>query len=273
MPPERKRPARARPQPSPEDPGSAAESSAANAAPRALRLDDLLELLQAGRLKLEGLLPNGSNYTFLATVARGDLRVLAVYKPTRGEQPLWDFPEETLALREVAAYLTSDALGWDFVPPTVYRTQGPHGPGSLQYFVHAQPDCHYFTFSTEDKAELPRVALFDLLINNADRKGGHIIKDTDGKLWLIDHGICFNSQPKLRTVVWDFGGQPIPDPLLDDLRAFRQRLDDDPALRDAYAALLNPTEVAALRRRADRLLQARAFPEPGPGRNYPWPPL
>jgi uncharacterized repeat protein (TIGR03843 family) len=275
MPPERKRPARARPQPpaSPEPPSASADTSGADTAPPALGLDDLLELLHAGRLKLEGLLPNGSNYTFLASVARGKLRVLAVYKPTRGEQPLWDFPEETLALREVAAYLTSDALGWDFVPPTIYRAEGPHGPGSLQYFVHAQPDCHYFTFSPEDKAELPRVALFDLLINNADRKGGHIIKDTAGKLWLIDHGICFNSQPKLRTVVWDFGGQPIPDPLLADLRAFRQRLDADADLRDAYAALLNPAEVAALRRRADRLLHTRTFPEPGPGRNYPWPPL
>ena len=276
MPPQRSRPARRpdtakrrprRPTPEPEP---AAESAPAA---RTISLADLLRLLQEATLELQGLLPNGSNYTFLATVTRGDEIAYAVYKPTRGEQPLWDFPEETLALREVAAYLTSDALGWDFVPPTIYRADGPHGPGSLQYFVHAQPDCHYFTFSNEDKAELPRVALFDLLINNADRKGGHIIKDTSGKLWLIDHGICFNSQPKLRTVVWDFGGQPIAPSLLDDLSAFRQRLDDDAELAEAYARLLTPTEVNALRRRADRLLKSRAFPEPGPGRNYPWPPL
>jgi len=241
--------------------------------PRAVSLETLLLLLQEGRLEIQGLLPNGSNYTFLAVLTRAKMRALAVYKPTRGEQPLWDFPEETLAYREVAAYLTSDVLGWDFVPPTVYRTEGPHGPGSLQYFIQAQPDCHYFTFSNDEKAELPRVALFDLLINNADRKGGNILRDTEGKLWLIDHGICFNAQPKLRTVVWDFGGQPIPSDLLADLRAFRQRLDDDADLLTAYNSLLAANEVAALRRRADRLLSARKFPEPGPGRNYPWPPL
>jgi uncharacterized repeat protein (TIGR03843 family) len=173
----------------------------------------------------------------------------------------------------VAAYLTSEALGWNFVPPTVYRTDGPHGAGSLQYYVQAQPDCHYFTFSEAEKAELPRVALFDLLVNNADRKGGHILKDTQDKLWLIDHGICFNTQPKLRTVVWDFGGQAIPEPLVDDLADFRQRLDDDEDLKEAFATLLSAAEVQAVRRRADRLLAARKFPEPGPGRNYPWPPL
>jgi uncharacterized repeat protein (TIGR03843 family) len=270
VPSERSHPARRSPKP---PPAPEPETDAAPSASRTITLADLLRLLQEGTLELQGLLPNGSNYTFLATVTRSDETLYAVYKPTRGEQPLWDFPEDTLALREVAAYLTSDALGWDFVPPTIYRTDGPHGPGSLQYFVHAKPDCHYFTFSNEEKAELPRVALFDLLINNADRKGGHIIKDTAGKLWLIDHGICFNSQPKLRTVVWDFGGQPIPTDLLDDLAVFRQRLDEDAELAEAYAQLLSPAEVAALRRRTDRLLKSSAFPEPGPGRNYPWPPL
>ncbi len=238
-----------------------------------ISVEALLMLLQEGQLEIQGLLPNGSNYTFLAFAARGERRTLAVYKPTRGEQPLWDFPEETLAYREVAAYLTSEALGWDFVPPTVYRTAGPHGPGSLQYFIQAQPDCHYFTFSNDDKAELPRVALFDLLINNADRKGGHLIKDQAGKLWLIDHGLCFNTQPKLRTVVWDYGGLPIPDDLLAEVSAFRRRLDEDAALGEAYHSLLSKAEVAALARRADRLLSTRTFPEPGPGRNYPWPPL
>jgi uncharacterized repeat protein (TIGR03843 family) len=247
--------------------------SNSNPKPRAISLPALLTLLQEGRLEVQGLLPNGSNYTFLALLTRGALRALAVYKPTRGEQPLWDFPEETLAYREVAAYLTSEALGWDFVPPTIYRTDGPHGPGSLQFFIQAQPDCHYFTFSNEEKAELPRVALFDLLVNNADRKGGHILRDTSGKLWLIDHGICFNTQPKLRTVVWDFGGQAIPAELLEDVRDFRRRLDDDRDLLEAYKTLLSSAEVAALRRRADKVLAAQKFPEPGPGRNYPWPPL
>ncbi len=240
---------------------------------RPVKLETLLRVLQEGKIEVQGLLPNGSNYTFFAMVSQADMRTFAVYKPTRGEQPLWDFPEETLAFREVAAYLTSEALGWAFVPPTVYRTNGPHGPGSLQYYVQAQPDCHYFTFSEAEKAELPRVALFDLLVNNADRKGGHILKDTHNKLWLIDHGICFNTQPKLRTVVWDFGGQAIPDPLLDDLAEFRKRLDDDKDLKEAFASLLSGAEINAVRRRADRLLAARKFPEPGPGRNYPWPPL
>ena len=240
---------------------------------RTIQLDTLLELLQNGPIEIQGLLPNGSNYTFFALIGEGELRTFSVYKPTRGEQPLWDFPEETLAYREVAAYLASEALGWNFVPPTVYRTAGPHGPGSLQYFVQAQPDCHYFTFSETDKAELPRVALFDLLINNADRKGGHIIKDTQGKLWLIDHGICFNAQPKLRTVVWDFAGQPMAPELLEDLADFRQRLDSDDDLKTAFAGLLARDEVSALRRRATRLLNNPVFPEPGPGRNYPWPPL
>ena len=238
-----------------------------------IKLETLLQLLQDGQIEVQGLLPNGSNYTFFALVSQAEMRTFAVYKPTRGEQPLWDFPEETLALREVAAYLTSEALGWNFVPPTVFRTGGPHGAGSLQYFVDAQPDCHYFTLAESEKAELPRVALFDLLINNADRKGGHIIKDTHDKLWLIDHGICFNTQPKLRTVVWDFGGQPISEPLLDDLTDFRRRLDDDKGLKAAFASLLSGAEINALRRRADRLLAAGKVPEPGPGRNYPWPPL
>jgi uncharacterized repeat protein (TIGR03843 family) len=240
---------------------------------RSVSLEALLILLQEGTLTIEGLLPEGSNYTFLASVARAGQQTYAVYKPTRGEQPLWDFPEATLALREVAAFVVSEALGWHFVPPTIYRTEGPHGPGSLQYFVQTEPDCHYFTLSKTDKQLLPRVAVFDLLVNNADRKGGHILKDTHGKLWLIDHGICFNAQPKLRTVVWDFSGQAIPEDLVKDVRELRKRLDSDHELAGALGSLLTPEEVSALRRRADRLVASRKFPEPGPGRNYPWPPL
>jgi uncharacterized repeat protein (TIGR03843 family) len=242
-------------------------------ASRSISLDSLLILLQEGTLTVEGLLPEGSNYTFLTTVSRGEQETYAVYKPTRGEQPLWDFPESTLALREVAAFVVSEALGWHFVPPTVYRHDGPHGPGSLQYFVQAQDDCHYFTLSPEEKRKLPRVAVFDLLVNNADRKGGHILKDTTGKLWLIDHGICFNTQNKLRTVVWDYSGQSIPEALLQDVGALRQKLEPGQDLAESLSSLLSDDEVAAMRRRADRLLANRKFPQPGPGRNYPWPPL
>ncbi len=242
-------------------------------APRPVSLAVVLKLLQEGQLDLQGLMPNGSNYTFLVAASDGDQKLYAIYKPTQGEQPLWDFPEDTLALREVAAFLVSETLGWCFVPPTVYRTEGPHGPGSLQMFVQAEPESHYFNMQVEDKGELRRVALFDLLINNADRKGGHVFKDAGGKLWLIDHGICFHAQNKLRTVIWDFAGEPIPDDLLTDIQDFRERLQSNADLKTAISSLLDPLEVSALRRRADKLLKTRQYPEPGPGRNYPWPPL
>jgi len=244
-----------------------------DSAPRPVSLEVILTLLQQGRIDMQGLLPNGSNYTFFVGVGDGKQKAFAVYKPTKGEQPLWDFPSETLALREVAAFLVSETLGWCFVPPTVYRAEGPHGAGSLQLYIQAQPEAHYFNFAEKDKSELRRVALFDLLINNADRKGGHVIKDLTGKVWLIDHGICFHAQPKLRTVIWDFAGEAIPDALLDDVQEFRARLDKEQDLKAAIGSLLEPVEVSALRRRADKLLNTRRYPEPGPGRNYPWPPL
>lgn len=242
-------------------------------APRPISLHDMLTLLQEGALELRGLLPDGSNYTFLATVGDGTQKTLAVYKPTRGERPLWDFPAETLAYREVAAFLVSEVLGWNFVPPTVFRPEGPHGPGSVQFFVQAQNDIHYFNLSETDQPELQRIALFDLLANNADRKGGHVLKDEAGKLWAIDHGICFHAQPKLRTVIWDFAGQSIPKNLLEDVSDFRQRLDKDKDLKTAINSLLAPLEISALRRRADKLVASGCYPDPGPGRNYPWPPI
>jgi uncharacterized repeat protein (TIGR03843 family) len=245
----------------------------ASSAPRPVSLEVVLKLLQEGRIDLQGLMPNGSNYTFLVAVGDGQQKLFAIYKPTQGEQPLWDFPSETLARREVAAFLVSETLGWCFVPPTVYRAAGPHGPGSLQMFVQAQPEAHYFNMQAEDKTELRRVALFDLLINNADRKGGHVIKDTAGKMWLIDHGICFHAQNKLRTVIWDFAGESIPADLLADVQDFRDRLASEKDLKTAIGTLLEPIEISALRRRADKLIKSGQYPEPGPGRNYPWPPL
>lgn len=233
----------------------------------------MLALLREGELKLEGLLPHGSNYTFLTRVSRGQEVTFAVYKPIKGEQPLWDFPEETLALREVAAFVVSEALHWDFVPPTIYREEGPHGAGSLQYFVPARPDFHYFTVTDDERPEMRRVALFDVIVNNADRKGGHVLKDQADKIWLIDHGICFHAQNKLRTVIWDFAGEPIPDDLLKDVEAFRQRLECDEALKTTLNSLLDPLEVAALRRRTDKVIASRRYPQPGTGRSYPWPPV
>ena len=149
------------------------------------------------------------------TVRYAGQELPAVYKPIRGEQPLWDFPDNTLARREVAAYLVSEALGFHFVPYTTLREDGPfYGEGSLQQYIEYDPEYHYFSFSQEDKERLRPVAFFDLLVNNADRKGSHVLieKDTD-KLWVIDHGICFHEEDKLRTVIWDFAGKPIPGEL------------------------------------------------------------
>jgi uncharacterized repeat protein (TIGR03843 family) len=244
------------------------------ALPRPVDLQTILTLLQEGRLEIQGRFVSSSNYTFYALVSDGAQQTFAVYKPTQGERPLWDFPEETLALREVAAFLVSEALGWGLVPPTVYRPDGPYGAGSLQTFIQADPEVHYFTLAEPDKPELRRIALFDLLINNADRKGGHLLKDLSGKIWVIDHGICFHAEKKLRTVIWDFAGEPIPENLLDDVAQFRARLKTEQDLKTAINSLLSPPEVAALGRRADRLVAARRYPTPTPGeRNFPWPPL
>lgn len=235
---------------------------------------DYLTALQEGELTLKGQFMWGSNYTFLAEVQYADDSLSAVYKPRKGERPLWDFPAATLSHREVAAYLVSEALGWGLVPPTVYRRRGPLGPGSLQLFVDHDPDIHFFTMTAEDRQRLRPVALFDLLINNADRKGGHILRGTDGHLWLIDHGICFNAEEKLRTVVWDFAGESIPDDLLADVAAFRQRLEPETELFTALEAHLKRGEIAALAHRARLLLDTCAFPDPPEDRrSYPWPPV
>ncbi len=233
----------------------------------------VLEALRDGTLKLQGLLPDGSNYTFLSTVKHKGLTLPAVYKPIKGERPLWDFPENTLALREVAAFLVSQSLNWDLVPPTVYRPSGPHGPGSLQFFVNAEPEWHYFNVTDVERPIFKRVAAFDVVINNADRKAGHVLKSSDGQFWLIDHGVTFHAQHKLRTVIWDFAGEPLPDDLCSDLQAFRTRLEEDEDLRGAFDSLLDPLEVAALRRRIERLVDAGVFPQPRSNYSYPWPPI
>jgi len=233
--------------------------------------DPILSALSSGTIELKGQFVWGSNYTFLVQVTQGDETRSAVYKPARGERPLWDFPEGTLAQREVAAYVVSRALGWDLVPPTVLRPDGPAGAGSLQLFVDADPERHYFTFTEAEKQRLRPVAVFDLLINNADRKGGHVLLGESDHLWLIDHGVCFHAEDKLRTVIWDFVGEPIPRELLAALRRLRLALLDDDALRTELGGLLAAEEVEALQARADRLLRLKRFPPPGADRPYPWP--
>jgi uncharacterized repeat protein (TIGR03843 family) len=213
----------------------------------------------------------GSNYTFLVNVRHEGQELQAVYKPSKGEQPLWDFPDSTLAHREVAAYLVSEALGWCFVPFTTLREDGPYGPGSLQQYIEYDPNYHYFNFTDEDKARLEPVMLFDLLCNNADRKGSHvIIEEETHKLWLIDHGLCFHEYDKLRTVIWDYAGELIPDELLEPLT----RLSSAKNLLADLEVHLNPREISALLARAKSLVTSGVFPLPPEHRRaFPYPPL
>lgn len=235
----------------------------------------ILKALQSGELDLQGQFLLGSNYTFLCRLSTPAMELVAVYKPGRGEQPLWDFPQGTLVKREVAAYAVSESLGWELVPPTVYRRRKlPLGPGSLQQYVEHDPEYHYFRFSPEDKQRLRPVALFDLLINNADRKGGHVLRDPDGHLWLIDHGVCFHEEDKLRTVIWDFAGEAIPDELLADVQRLAVELECEGSIAQELNKWLYPAEIRALMRRAQRVLSTGIFPYPaGSRRPYPWPPV
>jgi hypothetical protein len=230
-----------------------------------------LQRLRDGDLEILGLLPRSSNYTFLTRVHDDDDPLFAVYKPRRGEAPLWDFPEGTLCNREVAAYVVAEALGWPWVPPTVLR-DGPHGTGSVQLFVRFDPERHYLTMREERPDDFRRIALFDVVANNADRKSGHCLFEADdgGRLFSVDHGVCFHDEPKLRTVIWDFAGEEVPSDLLDDLRRLGERLADGP-LRAEVGDLLLPAETRALERRLADLVEDARFPEPGPGRPYPWP--
>jgi uncharacterized repeat protein (TIGR03843 family) len=232
----------------------------------------VLPILDNGEIELEGQFLWGSNYTLLVKVNCEGETIDAVYKPSRGERPLWDFPRSTLALREVAAYLVSDALGWDFVPPTVFREAGPMGEGSLQMHVEHDPDHHFFNFNMAETESLRAASLFDVLINNADRKGGHFIVDDEDKIWLIDHGICFHPDPKLRTVLWNFAGERLPERLCADLQTFAAQLTPEAEIFHQLAACLSHREIDAMAHRADYLLESGIFPAPPDNaRPYPWP--
>lgn len=225
-----------------------------------------LELLERGEIAVKGRLPWASNATFLVEVTRGRAVTLGVYKPQRGERPLWDFPRG-LYRREVAAYLLSEAFGWGLVPPTLER-DGPYGPGSIQLFVDADFEEHYFTLRErpEHRIALARLCAFDLVANNADRKAGHCLLGRDGRLYAIDNGLCFHVEPKLRTVVWDLAGEPIPP----DIRKAASRLGAQD-LPEGLARLLAAEERAALIARARALGAADQFPEDATGMRYPWP--
>lgn len=238
-----------------------------------METEEILSALQLGTLHLEGQFIYGSNYTFMAACQFKDQTFKTVYKPVRGERPLWDFAHHTLSRREVAAFLVSEALGWGLVPPTVFRRKGaPMGAGSIQLFIAHDPDVHYFNLSEEFKTLLPRVMLFDLLINNADRKGGHLLISPDGELFLIDHGLSFHVEDKLRTVVWDHAGEPIPAQLLDDLKTTISMLASGGKLFHDLSRHLMDEEIAALRNRAQLFLSGGMFPLPPEDRRaYPWP--
>ena len=233
----------------------------------AVGIVEATDLMSGGEVSVEGRLPWSSNQTFLVTVDDGTDQVRAVYKPFRGERPLWDFPDG-LYRREVAAYQLSEALGWGLVPPTVERESGPFGVGSFQLFVDADFEQHYFTLleAGAHHAALKAVCAFDLAANNTDRKSGHVLLGTCGDIWAIDHGVCFNAEPKLRTVIWDYADEPIPPELLADLDRVARDLPDE------LVHTLGHEEVEALVGRLGFIVRTGVFPEPDPHRHaYPWP--
>jgi uncharacterized repeat protein (TIGR03843 family) len=215
---------------------------------------------------VQGRLPWSSNGTFLVELCLDGENSQAVYKPLRGERPLWDYPPG-LYRREVGAWVVSEALGWGLVPETVMRDDGPLGPGSVQRFVHADFEEHYFTLleRPEHHDALKAICTFDMLINNGDRKSGHCLLDEDGRIWGIDHGLCLHAHPKLRTVIWDFEGQPSPDDLLEDVA----RLSLSPPA--GLAGLVTDAELAALATRAAAMVRRPIFPAARSARAFPWP--
>jgi uncharacterized repeat protein (TIGR03843 family) len=229
--------------------------------------DEALRLLDSGDITVKGRMPWSSNATFLAEVSDGDTTALAVYKSGRGERELWDFPP-CVYRREVASWALSDALGWTIVPPTVLRREGPLGEGSLQWFVAADFEQHYFTLyeaGTHHDA-LRTVCAFDLVANNTDRKSGHVLVDEDGGIWAIDNSLTFHEDFKLRTVIWEYATEPVPEPLLDDLDRFVRG-----GVPDSLTTLLSKAECSALLARARAVTREGCFPMDSSGRRYPWP--
>lgn len=233
---------------------------------------EITQFLSSSEIESCQLVPQGSNYTFQALLcnARGR-RWYGIYKPMSGETPLRDFPYATLYKREYAAYLVSEAGGWRFVPPTVIR-DGPHGIGSMQLFIEHKPASNFFTLRDQGSHEqmLKKIALYDAVTNNTDRKGGHILEDLKGRLWCIDQGLTFNEYPKLRTVIWDYAGNAISEGMLDMVRNVQKKIAGD-ELGTALKELLSAREISALNSRIETLLKEKTFPLPGGYRNVPWP--
>ena len=230
---------------------------------------DDVAVLESGELEVVGLLPRASNSTFLARALGPGGPIPVVYKPRAGETPLWDFPDGTLCNREVAAAVLAEALGWPNVPATVLRN-GPYGAGSVQRYVEALPGEHYLTLRERRLDEFAPVAAFDVVAGNGDRKSGHCLLGKDGRVWVVDHGLCFSAHPVLRTVIWDFAEEPLPRSLLEDIGRVARELRGGP-LRSRLLELLAEDEVDAVAGRADALRADGTFPSPGPGRSIPWP--
>jgi uncharacterized repeat protein (TIGR03843 family) len=258
-----------------------------------LPAEEALALVRNGALELEGRLVEASNISLRAVVSLDGVEARCVYKPVRGERPLWDFPDGTLAGREVSAYLVSAASGWDLVPPTVLR-DGPLGIGACQLWIDSAADREElidfvparrvpvgwhtvasarddegrrYALAHADDPRLARLAVLDAVINNADRKGAHVLSDVDGRLYGVDHGVCFHVDDKLRTVLWGWAGTPLPDEAVEMLSALRAALRG--SLAAALATHLTAAELRELRTRVNRLLATRSFPEP----DHDWPPL
>ncbi|MGH2558219.1 MAG: SCO1664 family protein [Thermomicrobiales bacterium] len=244
------------------------DDSAGAAPPPPLSDADALVLLRESEIVASRLIPWGSNYSFAVALEALDGRdQLAIYKPRNGEAPLYDFPDGTLYLRETAAYLLGKLLGWDFVPPTIVRS-GPHGIGSLQLYVYPEAESAASQQYWQGCApEIERVVLFDHIANNADRKIGHCLRDHLGRVWGIDHGLTFNQVPKMRTVLWQYVGQPISPTFLDDVVDLRRR---EPEVRAALREYLNRAEVDALFARTDRLIETGHYPLLNARRNIPY---
>jgi hypothetical protein len=244
---------------------------------RRLSFEDAEAILtRAEKVELLGLLPNSSNYTFLARLETPGTKAddaLAVYKPAEGESPLWDFSAGSLHRREVASYRLSRFLGWPLIPPTVTRQKGPMGVGSLQLFIQAESGRTYFRIREERPEELLPIALFDVLSNNADRKAGHHLLDEAGRLWVIDHGLTFHVDQKLRTIIWDFAGEPLPRPYRADLDRACSGLDSG-ELAASLKGLISARELHVLRRRVEGVLDPGwRFPSPNSAWSVPWPPV
>ena len=239
--------------------------------PALLELPDALRLLREGELTVEGRLYDASNATLFCMVELDGVATACVHKPIAGERPLWDFPDGTLAYREQAAYEVSVALGWEIVPPTVLR-DGPFGPGMCQLWIDVDETVDLSLLARSDHPQLRRMAVFDAIINNADRKGGHLLPTPDGHVYGVDHGVCFSTEDKLRTLLWRWRGKRLTEEAIDALS--RLRADFEGEFGEILHGLLDPAEVAMTVRRTDRLLSTRRHPLPSdewPA--VPWPPF